>query len=47
MVHNIQPGPMLFANNQDLVYSVYIGFVIANILMLIFGLAEQSYLPRF
>lgn len=39
MVHNIQPGPMLFANNQELVYSVYIGFVVANILMLIFGLA--------
>ncbi len=39
MVHNINPGPMLFANNQSLVFSIYGGFVIANILMLIFGLA--------
>jgi putative tricarboxylic transport membrane protein len=39
MVHNIQPGPNLFSNNTTFVYSVYIGFVIANILMLILGLA--------
>jgi len=46
MVHNIQPGPMLFANNQDLVYSIYIGFIIANILMLVFGLAGAKYFAK-
>jgi len=39
MVHNIQPGPMLFVNSGNLVYAIYIGFILANIFMLIFGLA--------
>ncbi|MCH4813853.1 tripartite tricarboxylate transporter permease [Halomonas neptunia] len=37
-IHGIVPGPMLMQNNSDLVYSVFIGMLLANVLMLIFGL---------
>jgi putative tricarboxylic transport membrane protein len=37
-IHGIVPGPMLMQNNSDLVYSVFIGMLLANILMLVFGL---------
>jgi putative tricarboxylic transport membrane protein len=37
-IHGIIPGPMLMQNNSDLVYSVFIGMMLANILMLVFGL---------
>lgn len=37
-IHGIVPGPMLMQNNSDLVYSVFIGMMLANILMLVFGL---------
>lgn len=38
MVHNITPGPNLFTNSPDLIYAIYLGFIIANVLMLIYGL---------
>lgn len=37
-IHGIVPGPMLMQNNPDLVYSVFIGMLLANVLMLVFGL---------
>ncbi len=37
-IHGIVPGPMLMQNNADLVYSVFIGMLLANVLMLVFGL---------
>ncbi|SDF18751.1 putative tricarboxylic transport membrane protein [Salipiger thiooxidans] len=37
-IHGIVPGPMLMQNNSDLVYSVFIGMLLANVLMLVFGL---------
>lgn len=38
MVHNLRPGPDLFQNHGDLVYAIYIGFILANILILVYGL---------
>lgn len=38
MVHNINPGPTLFVNHPDLIYAIYVGFIVANILMLLYGL---------
>lgn len=38
MVQGIQPGPMLFETNGSLVYTLFIGMLFANIIMLIFGL---------
>lgn len=37
LMYGIQPGPMLYANNPKLVYSIIIGMFIANVLMLFVG----------
>jgi len=41
-IHGIIPGPMLMVQNQDLVYSVFIGMLIANVLMIFFGIKIAS-----
>jgi putative tricarboxylic transport membrane protein len=46
MVHNLLPGPMLFQNHGALVYAIYIGFLLANIFMLFFGLVGARYFAR-
>ncbi|MDK2986169.1 MAG: putative tricarboxylic transport rane protein [Clostridia bacterium] len=46
MVHNLRPGPMLFQNNADLVFAIYIGLILANVLMLIFGLMGAKLFAR-
>jgi len=33
MIHNIQPGPMLFNTNPELVYGIMVAFLVANIFM--------------
>jgi putative tricarboxylic transport membrane protein len=33
----LRPGPMLFEQHPDLVYAVYLSFIIANVLMIPFG----------
>ena len=38
MVHNITPGPNLFNSSPDLIYTLYVGFMVANVLMLLYGL---------
>ena len=37
MVHGIQPGPLLFINNPVGVYSIFIGLMLANIVMGMLG----------
>ncbi|GAA0321496.1 tripartite tricarboxylate transporter permease [Bacillus carboniphilus] len=39
VVQGIQPGPQLFTTSADLVYTLFAGMLVANILMLIFGLS--------
>lgn len=52
MVQGIEPGPMLFETNGPLVYTLFIGMLLANILMLIFGLSairlfiKVLYIPK-
>src|SRR5699024_8087657 len=38
MVQGLQPGPLLFDEQPDQVYGLFIGLLIANILMLLLGL---------
>jgi len=41
MIHGINPGPLLFQNNADLVYSIFVSSFVANIFMfamMIFGI---------
>jgi len=35
MIHGIQPGPMLFKSNPDVVYSIFVATFIANIMMVL------------
>ncbi|SEH41834.1 putative tricarboxylic transport membrane protein [Halobacillus karajensis] len=38
MVQGIQPGPMLFETNGSIVYTLFVGMLIANMIILLFGL---------
>lgn len=38
MVQGIQPGPLLFENSGDIVYTLFVGMLLANILILVIGL---------
>lgn len=35
MIHNLQPGPLLFVNNRDLIYGLFAGITVANFLILV------------
>ncbi|MCH8466302.1 MAG: tripartite tricarboxylate transporter permease [Roseinatronobacter sp.] len=37
MVHNLTPGPLLFLNNADIVYALFIGLIASSFLLLIIG----------
>lgn len=38
MLHGLLPGPLLFVNNADLVYGLFVGLFVACLFQLIFGL---------
>ena len=42
-VHGIVPGPLLMEQNTLLVYTVFIAMMVANILMLVFGVRAARY----
>ncbi len=45
-IHGIVPGPMLLVENKELVYSVFIGMLAANLLMIFFGLKAARYFAK-
>ncbi|MCE5282253.1 MAG: tripartite tricarboxylate transporter permease [Deltaproteobacteria bacterium] len=45
-IHGIIPGPMLMVQNQDLVYSIFIGMLAANLLMIFFGIKIASHFAK-
>lgn len=38
MLHGFQPGPLFFTQNQDVVYSTYVSFFVANLVVVLFML---------
>jgi putative tricarboxylic transport membrane protein len=46
MMHSIQPGPLLFRTNPEIIYSIYIGVTLANIFMLIVGLTGARFFAK-
>ena len=46
MMHNIQPGPLLFIEHANLVYIIFVGLIVANVAMLVFGIAGAKVIPR-
>lgn len=45
-IHGIVPGPMMLVQNPALVYSVFIGMLIANLIMIFVGLRAAKYFAR-
>lgn len=45
-IHGVVPGPMLLVQNPELVYSVFIGMMIANLVMIFFGLKASRMFAR-
>lgn len=46
MTHGLQPGPLLLLNSGPLVYQIFAGVFVANILLLIFGLSGSKLFAR-
>lgn len=46
LIHGLQPGPLLFVNNGDLVYGLFAGMIIANVCMLVLGLLLVRYFAK-
>ncbi|TFJ90637.1 hypothetical protein E4U82_19240 [Lentibacillus salicampi] len=43
LIHGLRPGPMLFQNHGDVVYSLFFSLIIANLLFMIIGLTCTKY----
>ncbi len=41
MMHNLTPGPQLFVQQASIVNTLFVGFIIANFIMLLLGLTAQ------
>jgi putative tricarboxylic transport membrane protein len=39
MVHGLQPGPMMFVLNVDIIYGLFIGLIVSSVFLFIFGSA--------
>ncbi|WML56646.1 tripartite tricarboxylate transporter permease [Neobacillus sp. PS2-9] len=46
MVQGLQPGPLLFKDSADLVYTLFSGMILCYIIMLIIGLFAARYFAR-
>lgn len=42
-LHGLQPGPLLFKNQPELIYTFFFGFIAANLFMMLFGLFGAKY----
>lgn len=45
-VHGIRPGPGLFRSNPDLVYSIFVGFFVVYVFILVIGLIGARFWAR-
>lgn len=45
-IHGLQPGPMLFQNTPDVIYSIYAAFLVTAVLVLIIQLSTLRLFPR-
>lgn len=46
MIHGLQPGPLLFQNNIDVIYSVFMGLIVGSLMLLVIGLLAIPILAR-
>ena len=43
-LHGLQPGPLLFTNRPDVLYTFFAGFVVVNLMMMLVGFYGARYL---
>lgn len=43
-LHGLQPGPLLFTNRPDVMYTFFAGFIVVNVMMMVVGLYGARYL---
>jgi len=46
IIHNLQPGPLLFTTNPEVAYGVIASYLVANIIMVVIMLAAVGYIAR-
>ena len=46
LVHGIQPGPLLFVNNADIVFAIMAAMIVANVFMLLFMTSAVKYIAK-
>jgi putative tricarboxylic transport membrane protein len=46
MIHGLSPGPVLFKENFELVSSIFIGMLLANMLVLVLGLGGAKFFAK-
>jgi putative tricarboxylic transport membrane protein len=46
ILHNIQPGPLLFTNHADLTWAIIASYVVANVLMFVTMIASARWMAR-
>jgi putative tricarboxylic transport membrane protein len=46
LLHGIQPGPLLFSRNLDIVYTIFAGGIITNILILVSGIVTVRFFVK-
>lgn len=46
LVHGLQPGPTLFTSRPDIIYAIFVGMFLANILLIIIGFLTARPLAR-
>jgi putative tricarboxylic transport membrane protein len=45
MIHGLMPGPQLFRENQSLMMTIFIGFIVAQIFMVLVGIIASKFAP--
>jgi len=45
-IHGVVPGPNLLTQNQELVYAIFIGMILSNIVMITVGLKAIKYMTK-
>ena len=46
MIHGIQPGPLLFDSNPDIVYTVFVSFFLSTVLVFLLQMVGMRLFPR-
>ena len=46
MMHGLTPGPFLFRDNNELVYGIFLGMIVASFMLLLVGTIGQRFFSR-